>query len=228
MIALAAAVLGLVIGSFLNVVIFRVPRRRSVVWPASHCPECGEPIAPRDNIPLVSYLLLRGRCRKCGERISPRYPLIEALTAILFGAAGYQFGLSVGLLSARGRIAALICLAVIDLEHGLLPNVIVGPCAAVGFVLSVIRDPAGWWVFIVSALAVGGGLLAPALAYPAGMGMGDVKMGVMLGAFLGPYGALAVFIGALSGAVVGGLLLLLGKIRHRSALPSGCSWPSGG
>jgi leader peptidase (prepilin peptidase) / N-methyltransferase len=228
LIAPAAAVLGLVVGSFLNVVIYRVPRRRSVVWPASRCPKCGEPIAPKDNIPLVSYLLLRGRCRKCGERISMRYPLIEALTALLFGAAFYKFGVSIQLISAFVLIAALISLAAIDLEHGILPNAIIGPCAAVGFVLSVLRDPSGWWIYLISALAVGGGLFALAVAYPAGMGMGDVKMGGMLGAFLGPYGALAVFLGALCGTAVGGLLLALGRIRRRSALPFGVFMAFGG
>jgi leader peptidase (prepilin peptidase) / N-methyltransferase len=228
LIAPAAAVLGLVIGSFLNVVIHRVPRRRSVVWPASSCPKCGQPIAPLDNIPLVSYLLLRGRCRKCGAPIPIRYPLIEALTALLFGAAAYEFGVGIHLISALVLISALISLAAIDLEHGLLPNAIVGPCAAVGFVLSVLGDPGGWWIYLLSALAIGGGLLALALAFPAGMGMGDVKMGGMLGAFLGPYGALAVFLGALAGTAVGVVLLAMGRIRRRSALPFGVFMALGG
>jgi leader peptidase (prepilin peptidase)/N-methyltransferase len=228
LIAPAAAVLGLVIGSFLNVVIHRVPRRRSVVWPASSCPKCGEPIAPLDNIPLVSYLHLRGRCRTCGAPIPIRYPLIEALTAVLFGAAGFKFGVSIQLISALALISALISLAAIDLEHGLLPNVIVGPAAAFGFVLSVLSDPSGWWIYLISALAIGGGLLALAVAFPAGMGMGDVKMGGMLGAFLGPYGALAVFLGALAGTFVGGLLLAFGRMRRRSTLPFGVFMAFGG
>lgn len=228
MIAPASAVLGLVVGSFLNVVIHRVPLKRSVVWPASRCPQCGEPISPKDNIPLVSYLLLRGRCRSCGERIPMRYPVIEALTALLFGAAGYQFGASIQLISALVLISALISLAAIDLEHGLLPNAIVLPCAALGLVLSVIRDPDGWWIYVISAFAIGGGLLVLALAYPAGMGMGDVKMGGMLGAFLGPYGALAVFLGALCGTFVAVILLALGRIRRRSALPFGVFMALGG
>jgi leader peptidase (prepilin peptidase)/N-methyltransferase len=228
LIAPAAAVLGLVIGSFLNVVIHRVPRRRSVVRPASSCPKCGQPIAPLDNIPLLSYLLLRGRCRKCGAPIPIRYPLIEALTALLFGAAAYEFGVGIHLISALVLISALISLAAIDLEHGLLPNAIVGPCAAVGFVLSVLGDPGGWWIYLLSALAIGGGLLALALAFPAGMGMGDVKMGGMLGTFLGPYGALAIFLGALAGTVVGVVLLAMGRIRRRSALPFGVFLALGG
>ena len=228
MIVVIAGLLGLVVGSFLNVVIYRVPLRRSVVWPASHCPACGEPIKPLDNVPLVSYLLLRGRCRNCGVRISARYPLVEALTGALFAAAAYQFGWGLQLLSALVLIFTLLALAGIDLEHQLLPNVIVGPAALAGLALSSLESPERWWLYPVSALVVAGGLFALALAYPGGMGMGDVKMGGMLGAFLGPYAALAVFLGAVCGALVGGVLMSLGKMRRRSALPFGVFMALGG
>ncbi len=228
MIVLTASLLGLIAGSFLNVVIHRVPRRQSVVWPASHCPECGEPIRPIDNLPLVSYALLRGRCRNCKARIPLRYPVVEALTGSLFAAAAYEFGLGLELLSALVLIGALIALAGIDLEHRLLPNAIVGPVALAGFTLSVLESPGRWWVYLVSALAVGGGLFALALAYRGGMGMGDVKMGGMLGAFLGPYAALAVFLGALCGAITGGLLMATGKMQRRQALPFGVFMAIGG
>jgi leader peptidase (prepilin peptidase) / N-methyltransferase len=228
LIVLTAGLLGLIAGSFLNVVIHRVPLRQSVVWPASHCPECGDPIEPRDNVPLLSYVLLRGRCRKCKTKISARYPLVEALTGILFAGAAYKFGLSLELLSALALILTLVALAGIDLEHRLLPNVIVGPAALVGFGLSVLHSPERWWIYFVSALAVSGGLFALALAYPGGMGMGDVKMGGMLGAFLGPYAALAVFLGALCGAVSGGVLMVAGKMRRRHALPFGVFMAVGG
>jgi leader peptidase (prepilin peptidase)/N-methyltransferase len=226
-IVVAAGLLGLVVGSFLNVVIHRVPFRRSVVWPASRCPACGEPIRPQDNVPVLSYLLLRGRCRSCKARISARYPVVEALTGVLFAAA-YAFGPSVGLLSALVLISVLVALAGIDFEHRLLPNVIVGPAAVVGFALSFLESPERWWVYPISALAVAGGLLALALVYPGGMGMGDVKMGGMLGAFLGPYAALAVFLGAVLGAVTGGLLMLVGKVQRRSHLPFGLFMAIGG
>ncbi len=228
MLVFVAILFGLVVGSFLNVVIHRVPRRESVVWPASHCPHCGEPIRPVDNLPLISYLLLRGRCRNCKEPISARYPVVEALTGLLFGAAAYEFGLSLSLLPALILISALIVLAVIDLEHRLLPNVIVGPVALAGLVLSILANPAGWWTYPLFALAVAGALLVLALAIPGGMGMGDVKMGGMLGAFLGPYAALAVFLGALIGAVSGGLLMAVGKVQRRSALPFGLFMALGG
>jgi leader peptidase (prepilin peptidase) / N-methyltransferase len=228
LIVLTAGLLGLIAGSFLNVVIHRVPLRQSVVWPASHCPGCGEPIEARDNVPLLSYVLLRGRCRNCRALISARYPLVEALTGALFAGAAYEFGLGLELLSALALILTLVALAGTDLEHRLLPNAIVGPAALVGFALSVLESPERWWVYLVSALAVAGVLFALALAYPGGMGMGDVKMGGMLGAFLGPYAALAVFLGALCGAITGGLLMAAGKIRRRHALPFGVFMALGG
>jgi leader peptidase (prepilin peptidase)/N-methyltransferase len=228
LIVVVSGLLGLIAGSFLNVVIYRVPLRQSVVWPASHCPACGEPIEPRDNVPLLSYVVLRGRCRSCKARISARYPLVEALTGVLFAGAAYEFGLGLDLLSALALILALIALAGTDLEHRLLPNAIVGPAALVGFTLSVLDNPERWWVYLVSALAVAGGLFALAFAYPGGMGMGDVKMGGMLGAFLGPYAALAVFLGALCGAITGGLLMAAGKMQRRHALPFGVFMALGG
>ena len=228
MLVFVAVLFGLVVGSFLNVVIHRVPNRESIVWPASHCPHCGEPIRPRDNIPLISYVLLRGRCRNCKEPISARYPAVEATTGLLFGVAAYEFGLSLAMLSALVFISTLISLAVIDIEHRLLPNVIVGPAALAGLLLSILANPTGWWTYPLSVIAVVGFLLGLALIYPSGMGMGDVKMGGMLGAFLGPYAALAVFLGALLGAVTGGLLMATGRIQRRSALPFGLFMALGG
>ena len=153
---------------------------------------------------------------------------MEATTGLLFGAAAYQFGVSLALLHALVFISALIPLAVIDLEHRLLPNVIVGPAALAGLVLSILANPAGWWTYPLSAVAVAVSLLGLALVYPSGMGMGDVKMGGMLGAFLGPYAALAVFLGALIGAITGGLLMAAGKMPRRSALPFGLFMALGG
>lgn len=228
MIVLTAAFFGFVAGSFLNVVIHRIPRHESIVWPASHCPLCGEAIAPRDNIPLVSYLLLRGRCRNCKAPISARYPLVEALTGLLFAAAAYRFGFGFELLWALVLIGILVPLAAIDLERRLLPNVIVGPGTLAGLALSVLMNPVGWWVYLVSAVGVGGALFALVLVYPGGMGMGDVKMGGMLGAFLGPYVFLAVFIGALAGALAGGLLMATGRMGWRGALPFGVFLAFGG
>ncbi len=228
MIVVFVGLLGLVIGSFLNVVIHRVPLRKSVAWPASHCPVCGEPIAPKDNVPLLSYVLLRGRCRSCGTRIPMRYPVVEGLTGLLFAAAAYEFGVGLRLIWALALISTLVALAGIDLEHRLLPNVIVGPATVVGFALSVLGNPGDWFSYLLSAGAVSGGLLALALTYRGGMGMGDVKMGGMLGAFLGPYAALTVFLGALGGSFVGLALLATGRASRRSALPFGTFLALGG
>ncbi len=221
MIPVVVGLFGLVIGSFLNVVIQRVPLRQSLVRPSSRCPSCGERIETLDNLPLLSYLVLRGRCRSCKARISPRYPLVEGLTGLLFGLAAHEFGLSLELVWALVLISALVALGGIDFEHGLLPNVIVGPAALAGFALSVAVDPGDWLAYLVSAAGVTAGLFGLVLAYPGGMGMGDVKMGGMLGAFLGPYAALAVFLGALLGSIVGGLLIATGRVQRRSALPFG-------
>lgn len=221
MIPIVVGLFGLAIGSFLNVVIHRVPLKRSIVRPRSRCPSCGVGIPARDNLPVVSYLLLRGRCRNCEARIPLRYPLVEALTGFLFGLAAYRFGFSLALVSALVLIAVLVVLAGIDLEHRLLPNVIIGPAAVIGFVLSVLGEPSRWWVYLVSTVGVAAGLFALALAWPGGMGMGDVKMGGMLGAFLGPYAALTIFFGALLGVLVSGVLIVAGRIQRRSALPFG-------
>jgi leader peptidase (prepilin peptidase)/N-methyltransferase len=219
---------GLVMGSFLNVVIHRVPLRQSIIWPSSRCLSCGTDIPAHDNIPVLSYLILRGRCRNCKARISPRYPVVEVLTGLLFGLAAYEFGLSLALVSALVLISVLVVLAGTDLEHRLLPNVVVGPAAVVGFALSVAGDPGRWWVYLVSAVGVAAGLFALALAYPGGMGMGDVKMGGMLGAFLGLYAALAVFVGAVVGAIIGGILIATSRIQRQSALPFGVFLALGG
>ena len=221
MISVVAVLLGLAVGSFLNVVIQRVPVGGSVVRPGSRCPGCGKPISARDNIPLLSYALLRGRCRHCGARIPARYPLVEALTALLFGVAALRFGPSAEMVLALVLVSVCVTLAATDLERRLLPNAVVLPSAAAGFVLSVAATPAAWWTHPLFALGVGGVLLGLATAYPGGMGMGDVKMGAMLGLFLGAYAMMAVFIGALGGALVCGALLASGRIGRGTPLPFG-------
>lgn len=225
---LVAALFGLVVGSFLNVVIHRVPLGESVISPASHCPNCGVRIRIYDNIPALSYLLLQGRCRDCKERIPISYPVVEAVTAILFGAAIYAFGISFKLFAALVFILVLVTLAGTDYEHRLLPNVIVGPATVLGFVLSAFSQPDWWWIYPLAALILAGVLFLLVIIYPGGMGMGDVKMGGMLGAFLGPYAALAVFLGALTGAIAGGILMATGKMPRRTALPFGVFMSFGG
>ena len=220
--------LGLVVGSFLNVVVLRVPAGASVVRPASRCPHCGTPILRRDNVPLVSYTVLRGRCRRCRERIPARYPLVEGLTGLLFGAAAIRFEGAGQLALSLTLVAALIALAATDLEQRLLPNAIVGPASLAGLALSLWAGPAAWWAYPLAGLAVAGFLFGLATVYPGGMGMGDVKMGGMLGLFLGPYAALAVFVGAFSGTVAYAALVAAGRLERGSPLPFGTFMAFGG
>ena len=220
--------LGLVVGGFLNVVVHRVPAGASVAWPGSHCPGCGKPILLRDNVPLVSYALLGGRCRRCAQPIPVRYPLVEGLTGLLFGAAAVRFDGPGQLALSLVLISALISLAVTDLEHRLLPNAMVGPASVAGLLLAIWGGPAAWWAYPLSALVVAGFLFGLATVYPGGMGMGDVKMGGMLGLFLGPYAAMAVFVGAFSGMLAYGALVAAGRLERGSALPFGTFMALGG
>ncbi len=228
MVVVWAVLLGLVVGSFLNVVVHRVPAGASVVRPASRCPGCEKPILRRDNVPLLSYARLRGRCRNCEKPIPTRYPLVEGLTGALFGAAALRFDSVGGLALSLTLISALVALAVTDLEHRLLPNAIVGPASLAGLGLALWGGPAAWWTYPLAGLAVAGFLFALAAVYPGGMGMGDVKMGGMLGLFLGPYAAMAVFLGALSGTIAYAVLLAAGRLERGSALPFGTFMALGG
>ena len=198
-----AALVGAAAGSFLNVVIWRVPRGESIVSPPSHCPECGERIKARDNIPIVSWLLLRGRCRNCGEPISRRYPLVEALVAALFAAITAVNGVDWDLAWQLPLAAVLVALAAIDLDLQILPNKIVYPAAVWGVAsaalirLSDLPELLAWGV---GAFAF---LLVAALVYPAGMGMGDVKLAGVLGLYLGSSVVPALLVAFLSGTIVG-------------------------
>lgn len=228
MVVVGATLFGMIVGSFLNVVVQRVPAGGSVVWPASHCPRCGKAILHRDKLPIVSYVLLRGSCRGCGKQIPVRYPVVEGLTGVLFGCAALRFEGVGPLLLALALISVCVALAVTDLEHRLLPNAIMVPAGVSGFVLSVAAAQAAWWTYPLAAFAVAGFLMVLAAAYPGGMGMGDVKMGGMLGLFLGPYAALAIFVGALCGTVVYAALAPFGWLGRQSALPFGTFMALGG
>jgi len=213
-------VLGAMVGSFLNVVIHRVPRHESIVTPRSRCPGCGEDIAPRDNIPLLSWLVLRGRCRHCGIAISPRYPAVELLTGVLFAAVAARLGVDADLVLQLPFVAVLIAVAGIDLEHRIVPNVIAAPAAVFAVVAGaiVVTDE-------LPELAIAGAgaflaMLLIALAYPRGMGMGDVKLAGVMGLYLGQEVIPALFIGFLTGAVVGlGILAREGSGARKKGVP---------
>jgi leader peptidase (prepilin peptidase) / N-methyltransferase len=221
-----AALFGAVIGSFLNVCIHRLPRGASIVWPASACPRCGHALAWYENVPLVSYAALRGRCRACHAPISPRYVVVEAATALLFAAAWQFYGPGLLLASRLVFGCALIVLFAIDLEHHLLPNVVTLPGILVGFAFSWVAPP-GWMASLAGVVLGGGVLYGIAAAYfwwrkEEGLGMGDVKMLAMVGAFLGwKLTIVTLMLASVAGSLIGvGLIALKGR-DMKYALPFG-------
>ncbi|NLE10813.1 MAG: prepilin peptidase [Actinobacteria bacterium] len=217
-----AFLFGLTIGSFLNVVIYRLPRHESLVRPGSHCPGCGSAVRWYDNIPIVSWLVLRGRCRDCKNPISVRYLVVEALTGVLFVLAMWRLDVSWELLVAWIFIAALVAIAFIDYDHMIIPDSIVLPGAIIGLAASVALQPGRWWVFLVAGF--GGALFCFALAmfWPGGgMGFGDVKMALFIGFFLGTSVIVAFFLAFLVGSIVGVYLLLVRKQSRKMKLPFG-------
>ncbi len=227
LILIYAVCIGAVVGSFLNVVIYRVPRRESIARPRSHCPACGHSIRWYDNIPVLSWLILRGRCRDCGSRISVRYPVVELLTALLTGAIVSRYGLTVGAAEAALFVWISIALGLIDLEHQILPDVMTYPALLLGVAGAV---AGGLTTPVESGLGIvaGGGIpLAVMVLYKAvrgieGMGLGDVKYLAAIGAVLGVMGCLWVLIvAAVLGALVGIGLMVAGRGDGRTALPFG-------
>lgn len=226
---LAGGLIGLVIGSFLNVVAHRVPLGESLVSPGSHCPGCGVPVKPYDNIPVVSWLLLRGRCRNCGMRISVRYPLVELATALVFAAVVAVRGFDNDLVLELPFVAALIALAAIDFDHKLLPNKIVYPLAAYGVIASLLVDQDD---FVENLIAGAGAflfLLIAVIAYPRGMGMGDVKLAGAMGLYLGLSVIPALLVAFLSGSLVGVVIIAReGAAGRKKAVPFGVFLALGG
>lgn len=225
-----AGVLGLMVGSFLNVVIWRVPRGESVVAPPSHCPGCDIRIAERDNIPVVSWLLLHGKCRHCQQPIAARYPAVEILTASLFAAVAARIELNVALIGFLYFTAVAVALAFIDYDTKRLPNAITYPAYVVGpAVLAVDALVSGSWTPFVRSMigmvALFAFYLLLVVVYPAGMGGGDVKLAGIIGLFLGWLGYGALVVGAFLGFLLGGLwgvaLIVLRRGGRKTAVPYG-------
>jgi leader peptidase (prepilin peptidase)/N-methyltransferase len=222
-----AVLVGLVVGSYLNVVIHRLPRGQSTITPRSHCPWCGHPIRLRDNIPLLSWIRLRGRCRDCDGPISPRYPLVEASTGLLFALCVLRFGATPSAVVAALFCALCLALGLIDADHYLLPNKITYP----GIVLGLALSPLAAWTDLRSSLlgaAVGAGALSLLIGFwyllrrSQGMGWGDPKMLAMVGAFLGfEATVLTLFLASLLGSLVGAILMARHRADLQSRLPFG-------
>ena len=239
-----AGILGALIGSFLNVVIWRIPRRESIVSPASHCPRCDAQIRRRDNIPVLSWLILRGKCRDCGAPISARYPAVELGTGVFFAAVtwwllastdeiatGYMIAATALALAAFLFLAAIsVALGLIDIDTHTLPNRIVYPSFIVAGVLLVASAVVSGDYFAVARCAIGAGALfsaylVMALLYPGGMGFGDVKLAALLGLYLGFLGWPQLVVGAFAPFFIGGLfsiaLVVLKKAGRKSRIPFG-------
>lgn len=220
--AIAAVALapGLLVGSFLNVVAARVPLRRSIVTPGSACMSCGTEIAWYDNVPVLSWLVLRGHCRSCGAAIPARYPAVELLSALLVAGSVWRFGLHPEALVAAFFCLALVAVSATDIEHRIIPNRIVVPAAAVVLAAQTAVRPSPEWA--IGAVAAAGILFTVALVSPKGMGMGDVKLALLLGAMLGKTVSVALMVGLLTAFVPSAYLLVRhGVAARKKKLPFG-------
>jgi leader peptidase (prepilin peptidase)/N-methyltransferase len=221
------AILGLCVGSFLNVVIARLPAGRSIAYPGSACPRCGKSIAWYDNLPVLSYALLRGRCRNCWKSISWRYPAVEIACGILFVLAYRRFEPGTALASALIFLAGLVAITAIDLDHQIIPDVLSLPGIALGILFSLAPDGIGWAPALLGILLGGGVFLVIIVASTlvigqAGMGVGDVKLGAMLGAFLGwKLALLSILLSVLLGGPLAATLLATGRKGRKDPIPFG-------
>jgi leader peptidase (prepilin peptidase) / N-methyltransferase len=218
-----AAVGGLVVGSFLNVVAYRLPRGASLVRPRSRCPHCATQLRAVDNVPVLSWLFLRGRCNSCGAPISARYPLVELVTAGLYAAVAGSQDDAVGIVLGLLLVTALVPITLVDLDRRIIPNKITGPAAIAALVAVAALDADFLPEAVVAASAAGGFFLVAALLYPSGMGMGDVKLAGMLGLYLGRAVAPAVLIALVAGVVVGAAVIARKGAREgrKTAVPFG-------
>jgi leader peptidase (prepilin peptidase)/N-methyltransferase len=220
----ATALAGLLLGSFLNVVALRLPAGRGFVAGSSRCPHCDAAVRPYDNVPVLSWLLLRGRCRSCAGPIAARYPLVEALTAVLLAAVvAVHLDATPQLVLGLVLVAFLVPMALIDLDHRIIPNALTGPAALVAVVLGLALDPSGQVERLAAGALAGGFFLAAALARPGGMGMGDVKLAGVLGLFLGAPVAVALLVALVAGVAVSAVIVARVGVEagRRTAVPFG-------
>jgi leader peptidase (prepilin peptidase)/N-methyltransferase len=216
--AVLAGVLGAIVGSFLNVVAYRLPRGESLAHPPSRCPSCGKPVKPYDNIPVLSWLLLRGRCRHCEQPISARYPIVEAGTALLCALVVVVKGADEDAIIGIVLVLLLVPVTLIDLDHHLIPNKITYPGAVLGIALVAVLETDSLVQHLVASAGAGGFLLVAAIVQPRGMGMGDVKLAFVLGIYLGRAVVPAIFVALIAGALIGALIIArMGVEKGRKA-----------
>ncbi len=221
--AVLAAVVGALVGSFMNVVIWRLPRGESVATPGSHCPHCGAPVRAYDNVPVLSWLLLRGRCRNCGEPISPRYPLVELLTAVLMALVPITQGVNDQVWIGFALVLMLVPITFIDLDHRIIPNKITYPAVPLGIGLTAAFDLDHLVAHLIAGAVAFLFLFSAAWFYPKGMGVGDVKLAGVLGLFLGSAVAPALMTAFLVGSLVGvGIMAVKGfQAGRKTQIPFG-------
>ena len=219
---MALFIFGAVVGSFLNVCIYRLPAGRSIVSPGSTCPHCDTPIRWFDNVPIASFLILRGRCRSCGGRISPRYPLVELLAGLVPVLVAHRFGLTPASAAYVVFIWALIAITFIDLDHQIIPDRISIPGTILGLILGATILPVGWTGSLLGAVLGGGLFYLIAVASRGGMGGGDIKLIAMIGAFLGWQAVfLTILISALAGSAVGIYMMAVRGKGRKHPIPYG-------
>src|SRR3954463_10840695 len=221
--AVLAAIVGAIVGSFLNVVAYRLPRRESLLHPGSRCPSCETPGKPHDNVPVLAWLWLRGRCRACGATISWRYPLVEAVTGLLCAAVVLRYGADSDVWLPLAFVILLVPVTLIDLDFHIIPNtlMLIGAVVAVALVLATTSD--ALVQHLIAAAAAGGLFLIAAIAYPAGMGMGDVKLAGVMGLYLGRAVAPAIFTALLLGTAMGAAVIARYGVREgrKTGIPFG-------
>jgi leader peptidase (prepilin peptidase) / N-methyltransferase len=220
---LLAAVGGLIIGSFLNVVAYRLPRGESLVHPRSRCPHCETQLHAIDNVPVLSWVFLRGRCRYCGAPISARYPLVELTTGALYAAVVASQDDAVRIVLGLLLVTALMPITLIDFDHRIIPNRITGPAAIAAIAAIAALDTGFLPEALIAAVAGGGFFFIAAVLYPRGMGMGDVKLAGMLGLYLGRAVAPAILIALIGGVLVGAVIIARkgAKEGRKTAVPFG-------
>ena len=218
-----APIFGALFGSFLNVVIWRLPRGENLATPPSHCPGCGSAVRPFDNVPVLSWLLLRGRCRDCQTSISARYPLVEALTALLMALVPLLVGTGADMWTGFVLVLLLVPITFIDLDHRIIPNKLTGLGAIAAVVLVAALQPSELVEHVVAGVSAAAFLFVALMAYPGGMGMGDVKLAGVLGLFLGRAVGPAMLVALVAGTVVGGVVMAVKGVKagRKTAIPFG-------